>query len=609
MENLFRSDMMASMQLVRVIRFLFEICRRQCVAAACSVLLTLGVHPSAVALAGTAAESSIFVYFSPTTAQYLRSSGQSYERVSRRWPIYLDKFGKDAAEINRNELLTGLNPGVLIVPNAVALDDQERAAIERHVQRGGSLFATGPIGHIDAQGKEVGFAFMERVFRVKTHGYFAGGDNSFFMPFGDGPLTWTIPAMRRMGMANPPNSLLRISGTNEAAVMMNWSRANIEGPIAVMAYDEIGKSRVALLTLCDWAWPMNRDAGTLKDATMAWLRKQPLAFKPAWPNGFSSAHLIEMDTEDLYYSGEFFADQLEKEGLRGTFYSLTSEAIRVPNVVRNLHKRGHEIAYHADVHFGFKNDPAAEQELRIIFMIQQMSSILGASTTIAEVTGFRAPTESYDKTTERLLRKHGILHHAADEAAHEDRLPFFSISEVGVPTDQALVVLPRTQKDDIEFTRMKLSVEETQKILFHDLPLAAKSGSFSLLSVHSQFYIKGGLMYRAMPDYLARVATFKDRMWVARGDEITRWWRERANVRVNHRAQGANVQVDVESVHRTPIKGFAVYVTLPASGAKVTASTSQPGVSLRVKAIDAFRAAVIFGQLPVGKTQLNLSFS
>jgi peptidoglycan/xylan/chitin deacetylase (PgdA/CDA1 family) len=106
---------------------------------------------------------------------------------------------------------------------------------------------------------------------------------------------------------------------------------------------------------------------------------------------------------------------------------LTSLAVFYPDMVRDLMRRGHEIAYHADVHFGFKGDAPQEQELRIRFMKQQMQAILGDSVHLA--TGFRAPTESYDATTETLLRKHGLLHHAADESAHEDRLPFFSVSE------------------------------------------------------------------------------------------------------------------------------------------------------------------------------------
>ncbi len=548
----------------------------------------------------------LYVYSSPTTDRFFTSQGQSYEQIIKRWRPYLRKYGQHARNLTREELLAGVPPGVLILPTAVALDAQERASITRFTILGGSLLGTGLVGTRDEQGKFVGMDFLHSTFNVRSHGFFPLSDDTFFMPFGDGPVSWPIPAGRRMPIVSSKDSLLRISAEHEAAVVMGWARSMQIEPNGVMAFDEKGKGRVAYFSPPDNAWLSNNDALLLLDATLAWLRREPHAYKAAWPNGYVASQLIEMDTEDMFYSAPSFAQDLEREGLKGTFYSLTSEAARVPDVVRDLIKRGHEIGYHADVHFGFKGVSVGEQEQRIRFMKQQMQGILGEET--KEATGFRSPLESYDKNTELLLRKYGLLHHAADPGASDGRLPFFSDSESGLPPDKALVVLPRTQLDDIDFIEMKLTPEQVNTILNYDLDLTLRSGSFGLLSVHSQNYVEGGLMLRSMGEYLRKVATYRDRLWVARGDEIARWWRQRESVQVDQQWLDDRMQVSVKNTNKESVSGFTVFVTLPGKNATLRATVTTKATAVRIKSIDEFRAALVFDALPPGTTQLRISF-
>ena len=558
-------------------------------------------------LAWGADEGQILLYLSPTTERYFAGAGRSYEQIIKRWPAYLRKYGEHARTLGREELLADPPTGVLILPTTVALDPQERAAIERFALRGGSLLGTGLVGSRDAQGQPAGLDFLHTSFQVRSHGFFPVNDNTFFVPFGDGPLTWPIPAARRMGLSNTSGSLLRISASHTSAVALDWSRNVPAEPHAVMAFEETPRGRVAYFGVSDDAWPAQRDNLLLLDATLAWLRREPHAYKAAWPHGHQAAHLIEMDTEDQFESAPNLARDLENAGYKGTFYCLTTEAVRHPDIVRDLLRRGHEIAYHADVHFGFKGDAVREQELRIRFMKQQMAGILGERA--PEATGFRAPTESYDRNTEMLLRRHGLLHHAADESSHEDRLPFFSVSEPGVPPERALVVLPRTQMDDVSFRLKKLTPEQVGLTLANDLDLAVRSGAFSLLSVHSQNYVEGGLMRRTMPDYLRKVTSYGNRLWVTRGDEITRWWRQREAVSVDSQWRSGGLRLILRNANPEAVAGFTVFVTLPARQAslKVTAASASK-VAARTQSIDPFRAAIVIDSLPPGQTELRLNF-
>lgn len=579
---------------------MFQMLRRWCVRAAAVSFFWLAL-PAAAFTGG--ADTPLYLYASPTTADYMQQQGQSHALTVKRWRTYLRKYGAQFQRISREELLDGLKPGVLILPTATALDAQERAAIQQFAQTGGSLLGNGLIGTVDAQGQSAGLGFLEGTFKVRTHGFFGPDDGAFFMPFGDGPLTWPIPAGRRMPINTSKAQVLRISAQQEAAVLMNWARSMQTEPFSVMAFDESAGSRSAYFSLSDEAWSSSRDNSLIMDATLAWLLRLPYAYKAAWPHGYQAAHLFGMDIDDQFHAAPVFAKHLESEGFKGTFYSLTSEAVRHPGLVRDLMTRGHEIAYHGDVHFGFKGDAEGEQELRLLFMKQQMQSILGDRA--FEATGFRAPAESYDRTTEQLLRKHGILHHAANENAIEDRLPFFSVSEPGMDSRQALVVLPRTQLDDVRFRELQYTPEQVTSNLAFNLDLTVRSGSFGLVSVHSQNYVDGGLMRLTMQEYLRKVATYRDRLWVARGDEITTWWRQREAVQIDQRLIKDTLHIALKNP--APVPGLTVLVTLPRKDAKVRV-VATGGALVRVKPMDSFRAALVFDTLPAGRTQLRVDF-
>lgn len=568
-------------------------------------LLGLATPASAQAPAG----GPIYLYRSDTTARWMQSQNQTYETVLNYWRRYLKRYGAAVRALERHQLLA-LEPqnALVIIPHAVALDEQERTAIAALESRGISVLGTGWMGTMSAQGLRVGPSFMEQVFRIRTFGNFTSDDGLFMLPFGDGPLTWPLPAGRRMDIGEAPGAFIRVHGAHDGAVLLDWDRIMDHSRHSVLTYDESPTHRYAYLGLVETALPSKPDANmvAMLDATLAWLRRQPQAFKAAWPDGMQSAHLIEMDTEDKYPSAAILAQHLEKYGFRGTFYSLTSEAIKYPEIVRDLLQRGHEIAYHADVHFGFGKLPISEQALRIEFMRKQLETVLGDNIHLA--TGFRAPTESYDANTEILLRKHGIRHHAADPSASDDRLPFFSIAEPGLNANEALVVLPRTQWDDINFTFLRLSPANIQQVMEYDLDLNVRSGAFGLLSLHSQFYVEGGLMNPLLEPYLAKLQTLQNRLWVARGDAIAQWWRDRAQVRVS--ARSSPHAVNLTLVTTQPVNGVTVFVTLPRKGAALRwiPGRGTQAVAPRVQTIDAFRTALVFEQLPMGETHGQIQF-
>lgn len=555
-------------------------------------------------------DQPIYLYASPLTAQFLKADGTSYDVPLARWRKYLKKYGKNFKEINREELLSKLQPGVLVLASAQFLDDDERKAIHDFSTTGGSLLATGATGSRDGAGQLKGDDFLHSLFKVRVLGRFNSNNDWFIMPFGDGPLTWPLSAGRRMSVGKAPENLLRIESPHLAAVFMDWIRSKDDvGPNGAIALHESDTHRGVFFAFPESVWGFHKpaDMSLMLDSTLAWLRREPKLFKAAWPAGNVAAHLIEMDTEDKFFSAPRLADHLEKIGVRGTFYCLTSEAIKYPAIVKDLLARGHEIAYHADIHIGFKGTEPAQQESRIKAMKEQMRTILGEAS--SAVTGFRAPTEGYDVNTEILLRKNGILHHAADPSSHQDRLPFFSNAEPEVGTDQSIVVLPRTQFDDVNFKRLVYGAPRVEATLAYDLDLVVKSGAFGLLSVHSQNYVDGGLMRETMGNYMEKVATYKDRLWIARGDQITAWWRKRELVKVKQAAhdKGSLLQLSISTPGN--VDDLTVFVTHPTKNAQPSVQTlDAKAAKVKIKQVDPFRSALVFSPLQTGDFEYLVRF-
>lgn len=583
------------------------------------VLVWLLLSFSAVGVwAKSATEPPIYLYLSPLTTQYHHAKGNSSHTSVAIWRKYLRKACKCFTEVNRDELLGKLPSGILVLASSELLDEQERQSIRDFAAAGGSLLATWMTGTRDAKGEWVGYDFLDEMFKVRVAGEFRRPNNEhwFMMPFGDSPLSWSIPAGRRMYMGDAVQNMLRIESPHLAAVSMNWNREkDDEGPIGTVAYHESDSSRSAYFSFPEAAWGFTSQTEivAMLDNTLAWLGRQPKVFKAAWPNGKEAAHLMEMDTEDKFFSAPNFAQDLESIGVRGTFYSLTSEAIKYPQLVKELLRRGHDIGYHADVHIGFAKEEPAKQEARILNMQQQMRSILGDDVRLA--TGFRAPTESYDVHTEILLRQHGIEHHAADPSSTEDRLPFFSKSNPSLGPEQALVVLPRTQYDDVSYAKLGFTPPQVLETLKHDLDLVVRSGAFGLLSVHTQHYVDEGMLPKVMPAYMQHVKTYQHRIWIPRGDQIANWWRERERVTVQQlkpgkdAAKSPDIVVQLSVAAPGQVKGLTVMVINPIKNTLPTVRTRQgPAQGVKVQPVDAFRTALVFDSLPAGEFEYLVRF-
>ena len=553
---------------------------------------------------------NVTLYASANTAAYLTRIGGNYETLLVPWRGYFSNRKLGFKEIRNVADLSSQKPGVLVLPSALALSTEERTEIQAYRAKGGSVLSTWATGTRNGKGDWEGWQFLDSM-GVKVLGEIAVTDDVRNLTInGESPVSHTLPAGKRIWMDKTSEPLLRVKGEMVAARFMDFARitddARRSDGAVVYSESKAGVNRSAYFAFAESAWESHPLAAyDLIDDTIQWLRREPALVRAAWPDGKVAAQVIEMDTEEGFPNALLFAEMMKSLDYRATFYVLTSVGKLFPDVLTKL-ARDFEVGYHADVHDSFKGQPINIQEQRIQTMKSEMASVVPD---ISQMTGFRAPTEGYDTTTELLLQKAGIRHHTADPARSEGRLPLFAKQE-DVTIENSLVVLPRTQRDDINLTKQNLSVEQTRSELIDDFDLVVDTGALGLLSVHSQNFAPDSTLVKAMPGFIDHLKTRRAQIWLASAGQVADWWRNRDRFKMSYGNSGRRLEFNVTITGQTPLTGATVIAMLPQKGFLPEVESLKIGMPKpTVTKIDDYRAAVVFGSLPPGNYAYQMTFS
>ncbi|WP_194723917.1 polysaccharide deacetylase family protein [Noviherbaspirillum malthae] len=548
------------------------------------------------------------LYASRTTRDYFARAGGNYETLLVPWRSYFSARRAGFKELSTADQLNAQKDGVVILPSAVALDLDERTALAAFRARGGAILATWASGARNGKGDWEGWQFLESLGAQMIGEMPATAEAGHLIMNGESPVSHQLPAGFRYAMAKTAEPLLRIKGERIAARFMNWTRISEperrdEGAI-VIAEPGPGVGRAAVFAFSESVWEARPALlYALIDDTLQWLQRDPAFLRAAWPHGKRAAQVIEMDTEEGFPNALVFAQMMKDINYRATFYVLTSVARRYPDVLSALH-RDFEIGYHADVHDSFKGQSPTLQQQRMQNMRADMATILPD---VATITGFRAPTEGYDGTTELLLQKNGIRHHAADPARSESRLPLIEKSK-DIALQDALVVLPRTQRDDINLAQY--NVEQMAQEMVADFDLTVDNGALGLLSVHTQNYQAEGVLARAMVKLLDRIKQRRDHVWLAPAGDVATWWKERERFRLSVTKSGKRLDMNVSIAGTTPLQGATVLVMLPQKGVLPQVHSAKIGLPKpEVLLLDDYRAAIVFEKLAPGDYAYQASFA
>jgi len=546
----------------------------------------------------------VVLYTSPTTKAFLAKVSGNQDVLIAHWRAYFKEHKREFREVADPAALTQLGNAVVVVPSGLALNEAERKALLEHHRNGGSILATGPFGARDGAGNWVGWGLMLQLFGVRVVDEVeTAAEKNFLVTAADAPINLRVPSGTRFWIGRIPENVLRFEGGLVGARFLDWARtADGKGPSVV--YGEKDGGRFVLYGFSENAWdPAPTGLRSLSDGALDWLQRKPMVTIASWPHGFKAAHVITMNVDDAVENAVAFGSSLDLLKMRGTFFVVADAAAGTPAAMKKL-VANHEMAYHGDAAQGFKDQGKPEQERRVKEMQRKISTVRLEK----PLLGFRAPGESYDAKTEEALQSAGLRFHAVDPNRSDARLPLFAKANRAKP-DRDVVVLPRTQRDDIVFMQLKdAPMNDVIGVMKGELGLIVEQGALGMLSVHSRNFSKDGVMSQAVPAYLLELAALRQRVWLATGTEVADWWRKRTNLRVSLNAIGKRYELEISNEGDAAVEGATVLVYAPRAANVAVSATRAWSPETTVRRVDEFSSLVLFGAIGSGHHQYTIAF-
>ena len=577
-------------------------------------LATAGVAAAELAPAAptTPMIQRVQIYASPPTRARLTAAGMDANESVRTWEVFLRKYRIPFQLVASVEQLEILQPGVLLLPSAIALTDRERRAVIDFRGKGGGVLSTWMTGVQNEAGESRGYGFMQDALGVKVVGNTeAQANDNWLMPHGDNPVTHSLPAGVRIWTERvKPWYPLRLVGAHPAANVMNWGRTVVpEQASTTITFDEriqqTGRlSRSVVFGYPERLW-VSADPKMLEAIahnSLMWLLRQPDVYVTAWPHPYASAFVLAVDSGDPVAEADLnFARQFEDVGGRATYYVLSEFAKESAVILKKIHARGHEVAFLGDRFQAFKGQSTDEQAKRLVTM---QSELKAAGLDISVNAGFHAPMEQYDKTTEKLLKERSFGHYISPMEASEARLPFFAKESTGAEKSaRTLVVLPRTLGGPDDEDR---DADNGMKEFFNELDLADQMAGLAVVRITSQ----SSLDKAQLGEFFGHLKALNNRMWMPTGGQVAEWWRERDRVSASLESNALAPLIRVTINGDKPLRqAVAVWVNLPESRGSVRLVARGSYAKLpKVVRIDDWRDAIVLDGFAAGEYQWHLYF-
>lgn len=197
-----------------------------------------------------------------------------------------------------------------------------------------------------------------------------------------------------------------------------------------------------------------------------------------WCNEFLSPYLPEKKESFVVEATELLLDIFDKYKVKTTFFILGKVAENHPEMIKKIHKKGHEIGNHAYSHKPLYNLSKKEVEREIKTTDELIYSITGE-----KPVGFRAPHASITNKNKWILDILKKLSYKYDSSVFPVKTNLY-----GIPN--APVNIYRPSRDDIS--------KHDDSENFIEVPLSAIQ-LFNLYNVNLNVPLGGGFYFRFYP--------------------------------------------------------------------------------------------------------------
>jgi len=214
---------------------------------------------------------------------------------------------------------------------------------------------------------------------------------------------------------------------------------------------------------------------------------------------------------------------LDKHEIKATFFATGWWAENYPETIKEMHKRGHELANHSYGHIdpGLQKREEEEQSLRRTNkIIQELTGQVPL--------GFRAPSGEYSSSTIRLLQEVGIVY---DSTCSADDIPYWwvidgkAINLLEIPFTWILDDAPHSMFSFYPLYPLMKSPTDLYDLWTSEFDGLYNYGRCCVLTVHPEFVGRPNRIMM-LERFIQHVKSFKDAPFVKMID-LFRHWQQR----------------------------------------------------------------------------------
>jgi len=490
-----------------------------------------------------------------------------YAKLVARWDGLLEAAGASVRHISGAESVESLDADrLLVVPAAVCLSDDDRAALARHVERGGHLIASWATGARGADCAWLGYDFMSKLASSEAVGTLERRSPTFMaIPYGSA-LAAGLPPGIRIELRNEPWVAVRTP--TSTAFWSDWALNPRAGPFGGVAAAATAVTNEAGGRVAWFGFRLDMGASEydqqlidrfVQNAAL-WAAGHVLADVDPWPGGYRAAMAVTQDVEHDFGNSRLLARRLADLEAPVTFFVVSKLVKQDAELAEALLAAG-EVGSHSVDHRQVAGRLWGNQ---LAALRQARNDVRGW--TGERPLGLRPPREIYDQFTLEAWRRYGGLYVAGTNRARSAAPEIFT-----VPSGP-MVVLPRVVDDDyaVMVVRGKNSADSLQAALLAALHKMRSLGGLNLVTLHTQL-IDSPPRVGAVESVL-RTAREAGDVWVAGTAELADWWlrRSQLEVRVRERTDLSAI-VSIRNTGQLPISSAWVHVYLPGDAATYAA--------------------------------------
>lgn len=514
----------------------------------------------------TAAPWVADIYVSRQSAVFFPDK-KYYAGLVTRWDEVLREAGAEVSHVSGAELIDALDGDrLLVVPAAVCLPAEDRAALERYVERGGNLLTSWATGARGAECGWLGYDFVVDLVGAETVGTLERYSPTFLaLPHGSASAAGLPPGLR-IELRNEP--WIAVRSPASTAFWSDWALNPRAGPYggAASAASAVIKDSGARVAWFGFRLDMGateydqRLIDRFVQNAALWAAGHVIADVDPWPGGYRAALAITQDVERDFGNSRLLARRLTDLEVPVTFF-VVSKLVRQDKQLAKILLAAGEVASHGVDHRQVAGRLWGNQ----LAALRQARNDVRGWTGEAPL-GLRPPREIFDQFTLEAWRRFGGLYIAGTNRARS------AVPEIFTVPSGAVVVLPRVVDDDyaVMIARGRTSADSLESALLSSLYKMRSLGGLQLVTLHTQL-INSERRVDAV-ESLARAARDAGDVWIAGTAELADWWlrRSQLEVRVRERSDLSAI-VTVRNAGHTPISSAWIQVHLPGDAATYAA--------------------------------------